>query len=175
MKGVQRWRESTVTGPQYEAWFIGRSAEFKRYPANMYLLNRAALRIQHWFFSRPSVNNSVPKEPVEVPTTELAPKPVSVKTQEQAPVAEPSPMKRNRRTRQSRGGRSQKSSFVETTNKKPLASARAPVSGSFVSRPKTPSMKTGPGPMKTAAEREAERIARVKASRKAYSKRPSTA
>ena len=174
MKPVRKWRSSKVTGPQYEKHFIAKSSEFKRYPSNMYILNRAALKIQHAFFRNrvttqapePAKVAAVVKQPVTARLT--ADRPASAR-----PVVNPSPAKRNRRTRQSRGGKSHMPSFVEPAPAKTISTARNPVSASFVSRPKTPSMK---GPVKpTVAEREAERIARVKASRKAYSKRPSAA
>ena len=50
MNPLQKWTNSKVTGPEYERYFISKSAEFKRYTSNMYILNRAALKIQHAFF-----------------------------------------------------------------------------------------------------------------------------
>ena len=50
MQTINRWHKSPYSGHAYEAFFISRSREFRRYKWSMYLMNHAALIIQHNFF-----------------------------------------------------------------------------------------------------------------------------
>jgi len=50
MQTLWKWQNAKLKGSDYEAYFISKSNEFKKYTSNMYILNRACLRIQHAFF-----------------------------------------------------------------------------------------------------------------------------
>ena len=50
MQTIRKWHKTNSKGSDYEAYFISKSNEFKKYTSNMYLLNRACLKIQHAFY-----------------------------------------------------------------------------------------------------------------------------
>ncbi len=42
--------DSPYTGPVYEAHIVSQSSYLKRFQPNIYIINRACLKIQHWYF-----------------------------------------------------------------------------------------------------------------------------
>jgi hypothetical protein len=61
MKTFKRWNTSKLSGKDYETFFLSKSSLFKKYTPNMYILNRACLKIQHAY-----VQWRIKKNPEEV-------------------------------------------------------------------------------------------------------------
>ncbi len=51
-KTVFRWFNAKLTGEEMNRQLISLQFKFKKYPLNIFALNRAALKIQHWFFGK---------------------------------------------------------------------------------------------------------------------------
>lgn len=49
-KVPERWLDKKETGEQIDAHLSGLSKRFMKYRLNVFLLNRFALKLQHWFF-----------------------------------------------------------------------------------------------------------------------------
>ena len=49
-KVPQRWLDFKVSGEQIDIHLSGLSKSFMKYKLNVFLLQRYALRVQHWFF-----------------------------------------------------------------------------------------------------------------------------
>lgn len=47
---LRRWRESNLSGEEYEKHFLSLQKEFRKYYANIFILNHKALIIQHAYF-----------------------------------------------------------------------------------------------------------------------------
>ncbi len=103
MKTFKWWTSSKLKGSDYEKHFISKSSEFKRYIPNMYLLNRAALKIQHCWVKAMMRKNLVPDLEMNCETIERTIERMEDLGQSPSLMdTSISPSKRERRTRQNR-------------------------------------------------------------------------
>ena len=51
-KTVFRWFNAKLTGEEMNKQLSSLQFKFRKYPLNIFALNRAALKIQHWFFGK---------------------------------------------------------------------------------------------------------------------------
>lgn len=51
-KVIKRWYNLQMTGDELQKSLLDEQPKFRKYAWNIYQLNKAAIRIQHWFFKK---------------------------------------------------------------------------------------------------------------------------